>query len=228
MTRIVTVCLALCLAANVAFGQCQPYQQGRVVYTQPTYVPTKTVVKEVVREVPVPIAVPVLVPATVFQYIPAIQPSVAVPVAAAPAAPVQTPQQPDIDALVKARVEAALRERSNPGDSGPPPLILPGELTAEQPKAQPAAQNDLNGQVANMLAGKSCVNCHTEGDKPVKGNVTLFVKKAAQMFFQPSVDRKKILDSVVPDKEGKPQMPPSGQSLAVGELDLLRRWEAQK
>jgi hypothetical protein len=255
MTRIVAALLALFLLGSIATAQCpvdaRYYKPG---WQAPSYsTPCSSgssgyVTHEVIHEVAAPIAVPVLVPATVFQYLPALQPSVAVavpsaPVAAAPAAstPYTAPgaasapaTTPDLEAIINARVDAALRARS--GDRGPPALILPSELQSAAPKPQepapmapPATTGTLDQQVANLLASKSCVKCHTaDGVTPVKGSVTLFVKKDTQLFFQPSVSKAKIIAAVSPDATGNVSMPPGGPPLATNETNVLRQWDAQK
>jgi mono/diheme cytochrome c family protein len=221
MTRIVAIVLVL-LTCGVVFAlppricnTCPP-----VIHAQPAVVQVQHVVQEVVA----PIAVPVLVPATVFQYLPALQPAA---VAAVPAQAV-APQAPNIEQMVQERVDAALRARLGNDDRGPPPLILPNDFLSAAPPP-PAAPEDLSQRVANMLAGQSCVNCHTAGEgRPVKGNVTLFAKKDNQLLFQPSVSKQQLVAAVIPNAQGKAAMPPNGPALTAAELDLLRRWEVQK
>jgi hypothetical protein len=247
MKHLIAAVFALLFVSSTAFGQCYEQQTQQRYNTRPYTQTYHDVVHEVVHEVAAPIAIPVLVPSTVFQYLPALQPSavavgatpvtaapVATATAAAPTAP-QTMTAADIDRIVNERVEAAIRARLNGNEKAPPPLILPGEVLKSlepkaeaQPPVQPAAQGDLTQAVANMLSSKSCVQCHTAGDQPVKGNVTLFTKKDTQLFFQPSVSKQVLLTAVTPDRSGAVAMPPSGSPLGANDVDLLRRWEAQK
>lgn len=259
MTRIVATVLALFLLSSVTFAQCPQYQpQYRPAYGQPGYAQpqpqTQYITHEVIHEVAAPIAVPVLVPATVFQYLPALQPSFPVAVPTTPVVAPTTVGAPavgtaptagstltaaDIDALINARVEARLRSMN--GDKGPPTLILPGDFQPALPKpAEPAPpqnqQVGLDQQVASMLGSKTCVQCHTAGNgAPVKGNVTLFVKRENQLFFQPSVSKEKIVAAVSPSPNtapggpgGQPSMPPNGPALSQNEVALLRQWQDQK
>lgn len=258
MTRIVAVLSVLLFAVIVSAQNCTSPGQ-RIPYCEPyvvkphvaqPYVVAPSVIPVHKEEIIVPIAIPVLVPSTVFQYLPAltnaaygIPPTPITGIVpgtqgvAVPGAPVQDalPGGADLERLIAARIDAALRDRLRPGDKGPPPLILPGSLPKrldppalpETPAQQPAAPQagDLNQQVANMLASESCIRCHSAGDKPVKGNVTLFTKTGQQTMFQPSVSKKQILDAVTPDASGAAPMPPGGPALSASKLDLLKRWQ---
>src|SRR5688572_15738005 len=123
MTRIVTV-LAVFAFTFIAPLEVQA-QCGQPSYvTHYNHHAERVIVKEVIQTV----AVPFVVPATVFQYMPALQPQVA-PVAVQPVQSTvpQAAQQPDVDALIRARVDQILREKMGNGDSGPPTLILNGD-----------------------------------------------------------------------------------------------------
>ncbi len=192
--------------------------------------------KVIVKEVITPVGVPVLVPAAVFQYLPALQ----VPVQQQPVAPVQVqaqapqkcPTPEELDKIIQARVEAALRERNV--SNGPPPLLLPGQPT-QPPLARPQAaptDDELLQQSANILAENKCYTCHTQGEK-VSGNVVLFAKSGDELEFNPNVDKKKIYAAVTPAKEGEaPLMPPTAKkdpktALSPEQVEVLRQWASR-
>lgn len=202
----------------------------------------------------VPVAVPVLVPSTVFQYAPAtaglaptLAPNVGYPSFAAPpvqsvgAYPQQMPQQmpqqqapSDLDARIEAIINAKLdklMQQQAPQDSDQqqddgPPALTPGNGNTE---ASPVSMqnSDLDTRVANMLAGKTCITCHTQGVK-VSGGVTLFSQNANGLTFNPSVSKEVIYNAVKPP----PFMPPTAKrdpnhpdAIKGADLQLLKAWK---
>ncbi len=223
MTRIVIALTAiLCITTNTFANYCS----------------TRVIVKKVA----VPVAVPVLVPATVFQYLPAVTPSIAVqgaysqPVVggypqAGYAPQVQAPVQSGndlearIEAIINAKLDKILKQQKlavEPEDEGPPPLDLGNDDQSKGP--------DLLPQVAEMLATKTCVQCHTKGVK-VSGSVVLFVKKPDGLYFEPSVTKDRIIAAVKPP----PRMPPTARgdpnhvdAIKGSDLQLLYAWLKDK
>lgn len=254
MTRIVVILTCLLLTSNVHADNCGTTIRSYphvTYYSPPIY---SHVEKVVYREIPAPIAVPLLVPSSVFQYLPALSPVISIPVstAAAPVVATPAPVSPvasstvnqgqtsiDIERMVNERVERAIRERFNsvtPGDSGPPPLILPNDFTkAPEPQVAPTTSIDVKDEevpqrVAQLLAN-NCAKCHTAGEK-VSGSVTLFVKKDTQLYLQPSIAKNEILKAVAPpttlmppDAKGNKDSP---AALKGNDLVLLQRWVNQQ
>lgn len=232
MKRILAVVAAVLIVVGAVHAQCRVIVRSPVPVVTPVCQP---VIKPIVHQavvpvvhrptVAIPIAIPVAVPATVFQYMPAVQPTYQPAVPISQAVPSQPPASADIDKMVRDRVDQILRERSN--DSGPPALLMPDQ----SPPLATSSEN-LDTQVANLLSTKSCVQCHT-GGRPVavKGNVTLFVQKGDDLFFQPTVTKQKILDAV----SDNPRMPPNAlgnpnhpDALRPPEIALLQRWVAAR
>lgn len=229
MLKIVMTLLILGICSTKVIAQC-----GTVPYITHVHQPAKTVF---VNEIIAPVAIPVYIPVTVFQYLPPVAAISAAPVVPVNSTvPVTTTTKPvtqavnqnitaaDIDKLVSARVDAILRARTNGNDSGPPPLIVSEELPKKTETKTTAATGDITQQVANILGQQSCINCHTAGAAPVKGNVTLFVKKANKLFFQPSVSEKQILAVLQPDASGKVSMPPNGTQQTSEALIVIKKW----
>ncbi len=228
--KIFIVLLLSCLLVQPLDAQCR-------VRTRRSYTPScdvsynDTYVQNYVQDVAV-IGLPVYLPVAVFQYLPAMQPTTAMPVSATPVENRQVGNsQLDIEKLVRDRVDTVLRER-NAGDSGPPPLIIAGELPVKQ-QQQP---DNLDQQVANMLASKSCVQCHTDdGKSKVKGGVTLFTGNNDQYFFQPSVDKNKLYNAVYGTNGRGFAMPPAAKgdpnhqdALKANDIALLKQWIAKR
>lgn len=214
MTRIVILYLLL-----LSFSSAELKAQTSTTTTTLTVTPIVTPV----------IVTPYIVSNTVFQYLPALQPA---PTAAAYQ---QQQQNNDIDRMVRERVDAILRERFGAPDKGPPKLILPAEYNNTAKDNKPV--EDLTEKVANMLATKSCVRCHTEGVRTA-GKISLFTKKSDGLFFQPTATKVEIAKMLrVDPTTGRSQMPPNGdvatdpnhpEALKQEDRALLQRWFEQK
>lgn len=224
MKKIIILVLSFTLifttALDAGYGSyCSSYS--------PSYYP---VVQEriIIKEIVAPFAVPVLVPAAAFQFLPALQPVAAppapVPVAPAASAAVPAPAaagpQADIDRLVRDRVEAILREKTNQQDSGPPVLILPGDTPAPPP-ASTLSPVEVETKAVTLLSQR-CYECHTQGAK-TSGDVTLFTKSGEQLMFQPSVTKAKILAAI--ESGNMPRKGKNAGGRIVGaDLALLKQY----